>query len=64
MRIVILAGTVYNATEKQYKDIKAFERKMYENHYHPEMDLEMHDYLEKMKPKLELLGDVDFDFRL
>jgi hypothetical protein len=64
MRVIIIESTVYKATEKQYKEIKAFEKEKFKNGYFPRIDLEISDFLDEYKMKLKLIGDIDFDFRL
>lgn len=64
MRIVIIEGTVYKVTEKQYKEIQKKEKEILKKEYYNRQQCDFSDYIDSVIQEFKIIGNVDFDFRL
>lgn len=62
--IVILEDKVYKASKKTYKKITDKQKQVKGKGYYLGVEVDMYDFLETVKPELEYIGPVMFDFRL
>ena len=66
MRIILIESAVYNVSEKIYQELQA---KQLEAAATPfalgkDVELELLEFIETLKPKFKFLGFVDFHFQL
>ena len=64
MRVVVIENTVYNITEKQFKQLKKVQDDTLKHGYRPDNEMIIADYLDEHKHEYRLVGEVEFDFRL
>ncbi|MAX51445.1 MAG: hypothetical protein CMH22_05655 [Methylophaga sp.] len=64
MRLITLEDAVYKVEEKDFTKIVNKHKSIYSRRYYNGQDLDMQEFIDNLKPNFNLIGYVEFDFRL
>lgn len=64
MRIIVLYDKAYKVSEKHFKALVNKQQELNNKEYYHGKDVDMDNFIEKLKPSFKCLGAIEFDFRL